>query len=70
ERFQGPTPINAVLLFGGRQWNSNSLFSYERENIPSKKSFHIIKSCSNFNLRKRKKLEQVLAKINNFAFYY
>src|SRR5690349_8770206 len=31
ERFQGPTPMTAIIVFGGRQWNSSSLFSYERD---------------------------------------
>jgi hypothetical protein len=59
ERFQGPTPMNAVLVFGGRQWNSSSLFSYERDHPSSKKPSSMMKSWSNLALRKRNKFEQV-----------
>ncbi|UJR13521.1 hypothetical protein I4U23_000535 [Adineta vaga] len=58
ERFEGPTPMNAILTFGGRQWNSNSLFPYEREHTTSKKSGSVIKSWSNIGLRRRNKFEQ------------
>jgi hypothetical protein len=59
ERFQGPTPMNAVLVFGGRQWNSSSLFSYERDHPSSKKPSSVMKSWSNLALRRRNKFEQV-----------
>jgi len=59
ERFQGPTPMNAVLVFGGRQWHSSSLFSYERDHPSSKKSSGVMKSWSNLALRRRNKFEQV-----------
>ncbi|CAF2860546.1 unnamed protein product [Rotaria sp. Silwood2] len=58
ERFQGPTPMNAVLVFGGRQWNSSSLFSYERDHQSSKKTGSVMKSWSNLGLKKRNKYEQ------------
>ncbi|CAM4740330.1 unnamed protein product [Rotaria magnacalcarata] len=58
ERFQGPAPMNAVLVFGGRQWNSSSLFSYERDHPSSKKTGSVMKSWSNLGLRKRNKYEQ------------
>ena len=58
ERFQGPTPMNAILVFGGRQWNSSSLFSYERDHPSSKKSTSVMKSWSNLALRRRNKFEQ------------
>jgi len=64
ERFQGPTPMNAVLVFGGRQWNSSSLFSYERDHPSSKKPSSVMKSWSNLALRKRNKFEQVFFKKN------
>lgn len=60
ERFQGPTPMNAVLVFGGRQWNSSSLFSYERDHPSSKKTGSVMKSWSNLGLKKRNKYEQVI----------
>ena len=60
ERFQGPTPMNAILVFGGRQWNSSSLFSYERDHPSSKKTNSVMKSWSNLGLKKRNKLEQVV----------
>ncbi len=59
ERFQGPTPMNAIIVFGGRQWNSSSLFSYERDHPSSKKSTSVMKSWSNLALRRRNKFEQV-----------
>jgi hypothetical protein len=55
ERFQGPTPMTAMLTFGGRQWNSSSLFSYERDHSSSKKTASVKKSWS----KKRNKFEQV-----------
>ncbi|CAF3485478.1 unnamed protein product [Adineta steineri] len=58
ERFQGPTPMNAILVFGGRQWNSSSLFSYERDHPSSKKTSSVMKSWSNLALRRRNKFEQ------------
>ncbi|CAF1176350.1 unnamed protein product, partial [Adineta ricciae] len=58
ERFEGPTPMTAILIFGGRQWNSSSLFPYEREHVSSKKSGSVIKSWSNLGLRRRNKFEQ------------
>lgn len=64
ERFQGPTPMNAVLVFGGRQWNSSSLFSYERDHPSSKKPTSVMKSWSNIALRRRNKYEQVLLILN------
>jgi hypothetical protein len=51
--------MNAVLVFGGRQWNSSSLFSYERDHPSSKKPSSVMKSWSNLALRKRNKFEQV-----------
>ncbi len=62
ERFQGPTPMTAMLIFGGRQWNSSSLFSYERDHLSSKKSNSAKKSWSNLGLRKRNKFAQVCGK--------
>lgn len=59
ERFQGPTPMSAILIFGGRQWNSSSLFPYERDHLSSRKSISAIKSWSHLGLRKRNKYEQV-----------
>ncbi|CAF0747680.1 unnamed protein product [Adineta ricciae] len=58
ERFQGPTPMHAILIFGGRQWNSSSLFSYERDHPSSKKPSSVMKSWSNLALRRRNKFEQ------------
>ncbi|CAF3718220.1 unnamed protein product [Adineta steineri] len=58
ERFEGPTPMTAILIFGGRQWNSSSLFSYERDHVLSKKSNSVMKSWSNLGLRRRNKFEQ------------
>jgi hypothetical protein len=54
--------MNAVLVFGGRQWNSSSLFSYERDHPSSKKPSSVMKSWSNLALRKRNKFEQVRSK--------
>ena len=51
--------MNAVLVFGGRQWNSSSLFSYERDHPSSKKTSSVMKSWSNLALRRRNKFEQV-----------
>ena len=59
EHFQGPTPMTAILIFGGRQWNSNTLFSYERDHSSSKKSSTMKKTWSNIGLKKRNKFEQV-----------
>ncbi len=61
ERFQGPTPMTAILIFGGRQWNSSSLFAYERDHSSSKKTASVKKSWSNLGLKKRNKFEQVLS---------
>ena len=55
----------AILIFGGRQWNSNSLFSYERDHLLSKKSGSVMKSWSNIALRRRNKLEQVCKHVIN-----
>ena len=68
ERFQGPTPMNAVLVFGGRQWNSSSLFSYERDHPSSKKASSVMKSWSNLALRKRNKFEQVWRNKSSTSF--
>jgi hypothetical protein len=51
--------MTATLIFGGRQWNSNSLFAYERDHLSSKKSNSVMKSWSNLGLRRRNKFEQV-----------
>ena len=56
--------MNAVLVFGGRQWNSSSLFSYERDHPSSKKPSSVMKSWSNLALRKRNKFEQVFVEEN------
>ena len=48
----------AILNFGGRQWNSNSLFAYERDHSSSKKSTSVKKSWSNIGLKRRAKFEQ------------
>ncbi|CAF0723640.1 unnamed protein product, partial [Didymodactylos carnosus] len=54
ERFQGPTPMEAILAFGGRQWNSNSLFLFERGDHPgATKKMSTMKSLSNLGLRKK-----------------
>ncbi|CAF4506861.1 unnamed protein product, partial [Didymodactylos carnosus] len=63
ERFQGPTPMEAVLVFGGRQWNSSSLFSFERGDHPGvTKKMSTIKSLSNLGLRKRNNKNEQLIK--------
>jgi len=63
EHFQGPTPMTAILIFGGRQWNSSSLFSYERDHLSSKKTNSVKKTWSNFGLKRRNKFEQVCGKL-------
>jgi hypothetical protein len=50
--------MTATLIFGGRQWNSNSLFAYERDHLSSKKTSSVMKSWSNLGLRRRNKFEQ------------
>ena len=52
----------AILIFGGRQWNSTSLFPYERDHLSSKKSVSVMKSWSNLGLKRRNKFEQVCKK--------
>ena len=59
ERFQGPTPMTAILIFGGRQWNSHSLFSYERDYSSSKKIGNTKKPWSSLGLRRKTKSEPV-----------
>lgn len=54
--------MTAILIFGGRQWNSNSLFSYERDHLSSK---NVKKSWSNLGLRKQNKFEQVFKIFRN-----
>lgn len=61
--------MNAILIFGGRQWNSSSLFSYERDHLLSKKSSSIMKSWSNIGLKKRNKSEQVCARQNTIPHF-
>jgi hypothetical protein len=51
--------MTAILTFGGRQWNSNSLFSYDRDHSSSKRTASVKKSWSNIGLKKRNKFEQV-----------
>jgi hypothetical protein len=51
--------MTAILAFGGRQWNSNSLFPYERDHLSTRKSGSVMKSWSNLGLRRRNKFEQV-----------
>jgi len=63
ERFQGPTPMAAILIFGGRQWSSKSLFPYERDHLSSKKSNSVKKTWSNLGLKRRNKFEQVCDKL-------
>ena len=58
--------MNAVLVFGGRQWNSSSLFSYERDHPSSKKTSSVMKSWSNLGLKRRNKFEQVRKKNKKF----
>ncbi len=70
ERFEGPTPMTAILAFGGRQWNSNSLFPYERDHLSTRKSGSVMKSWSNLGLRRRNKFEQVCERSKRkFSFF-
>jgi len=62
--------MTAILAFGGRQWNSNSLFPYERDHLSSKKSGSVMKSWSNLGLRRRNKFEQVCEQSKRkFSFF-